>query len=1443
MDCCRRFLSKDTCAGAGVACARGQTRGRFAATGVRSMAALAEGAAAAAAAAAAAPGRCAAPEAAAEEADQELPVRVAVNVRPLIGHERADGCTTVLATRASGGGGGGEALVEVTSSGRSFAYDYVFAPGAAEASLYEECVAPLVEGLFKGYNATVLAYGQTGSGKTYTMGTAYTPGAPPQGVTPRAMADICARAEALKAHAEVTLRVSFIELHKEAIHDLLDPSGGKGAVAIREQAGGGIVLSGAQEVVVGSVEEMAATLERGSLARATASTSMNSRSSRSHAIFTVHLEARRNADAEEGAMPTEYVTAKLHLVDLAGSERAKRTKAEGKRFQEGVHINRGLLALGNVISALSAEAEDQQQQPATHPCADGPPPAAKPPAPRHIPYRDSKLTRLLQDSLGGNSRTVMVACVSPADSNLEETLNTLKYAGRARNIKNTPTVNSDSSAEEVVRLRQQLSQAQATIRSLKVKVRQQGGGGGGGAGAGGFGRAGGAGRPPTAGGSARELAALREDNARLADALLASQHELAGALAAIGGGEGTETHCGGEMSAEEVDAAGTRLAELKKSLEAKQATLLRVSADGRQVEVLKAHYERQMTSIEAERKSAERERDEMMARLDKAKGKSGEERSKLQARFKDKVKTLEEKVSQLRSKAREAAKLEALQRRSQEAVKRLQGDVESIKRQRVQLEQRLRREAKAFQRERTQQQKQITQSRRQEERSKASLAKLKNLHERQAHVLKQKMSELATMSRKVKESVDRRSGVERKPASRPTSASARGAWSTAPSAGKAAAAGKVAAGSLTLTSSELQRRVEEEVELAVQLDGARRGLGDERARLAQVTAQRDAARQALADARLAGAAEDEGPVTKLKAQEMAFDMEVVDASAAIARDEATLAAAEKALEAARGAALGAPRRRLGSDMRSSADANAALAAMADKVVASAVDVAAAKEARDMAERRAEEAERELRAAAERTAALENAASKASKRVSLCMTGTPTPAPAGTPVFCASPVLLTPAAARAAGGAAAAMVASEELVALGRDVRASVAAAGLFANGQEEALATPSVPPGTHGRRMNIFDHPSEDNGERSDEESDEGEVTDNEVSEGEADEAAVSSADDSSGDEWRATPMHRRRPAMPVSAVPDAAVRTHSARTRAAAAAATAVATTPVATGVTENRRYSGSSGESSGSASDGGDTSGSASTVDSVGPIGRIERKEVVTFLKERKGVKRLPAPVVNGKAVSLPTLADAIWQLGGPAIVEAERLWDRVAERVGVRVAGARTTASRAAAGVHRAYERHLEEFFIEWAPSEGDAQGAAQQQLGETEETDTAAAGEAKRRGRGSTGSTTSSLAARPSWVDVVMTPPTARTSSHLTPTSRREDSVVAAGALATPMQAQATTPVDMGTRPALGDASNRVVEPSPGAKVHAVFSKSLRSDDAEAPFKPTPQRTGRPDWCFR
>uniref|UniRef100_A0A4W5Q7K0 Kinesin family member 4 n=1 Tax=Hucho hucho TaxID=62062 RepID=A0A4W5Q7K0_9TELE len=368
-----------------------------------------------------------------KEDDKSIPVRVALRCRPLVPKEINEGCQTCLTFVP----GDPQVIVGIE---KAFTYDYVFDPTTEQEEVFNSAVSPLLCGLFKGYHATVLAYGQTGSGKTFSMGGTYTSAQenePTVGVIPRVVRMIFQEREK-HTDCEFSLAVSYLEIYNEDILDLLCPSVSKdkpSTINIREDPKEGIKIVGLTEREVFSANEMVGCLELGNSARTVGSTAMNAASSRSHAIFTITLEQRRGADKSDN------VVSKLHLVDLAGSERQKKTKAEGDRLKEGISINRGLLSLGNVISALGDESKKGT----------------------FVPYRDSKLTRLLQDSLGGNSHTLMIACVSPADSNIEETINTLRYADRARKIKNKPVVNVDPRAAEMKRLKQQVQELQVML--------------------------------------------------------------------------------------------------------------------------------------------------------------------------------------------------------------------------------------------------------------------------------------------------------------------------------------------------------------------------------------------------------------------------------------------------------------------------------------------------------------------------------------------------------------------------------------------------------------------------------------------------------------------------------------------------------------------------------------------------------------------------------------------------------------------------------------------------------------------------------------------------------------------------------------------------------------------------------------------------------------------
>ncbi|KFW85830.1 Kinesin-like KIF21B, partial [Manacus vitellinus] len=393
-------------------------------------------------------------------------------IRPQLPKEKIEGCHICTSVTP------GEPQV-LLGKDKAFTYDFVFDLDTWQERIYTTCMGKLIEGCFEGYNATVLAYGQTGAGKTYTMGTGFdmSISEEEQGIIPRAIGHLFSGIEERKRAAqsqgvaapEFKVSAQFLELYNEEILDLFDSARDpdarhrKSNIKIHEDASGSIYTTGVTSRLISWQEELIQCLKQGALSRTTASTQMNVQSSRSHAIFTIHLcqtrvcarpelvngEVTSLLDGSQPATEYETLTAKFHFVDLAGSERLKRTGATGERAKEGISINCGLLALGNVISALG----DQSKKVV------------------HVPYRDSKLTRLLQDSLGGNSQTIMIACVSPSDRDFMETLNTLKYANRARNIKNKVVVNQDKTSQQISALRAEIARLQMELMEYKAGKR------------------------------------------------------------------------------------------------------------------------------------------------------------------------------------------------------------------------------------------------------------------------------------------------------------------------------------------------------------------------------------------------------------------------------------------------------------------------------------------------------------------------------------------------------------------------------------------------------------------------------------------------------------------------------------------------------------------------------------------------------------------------------------------------------------------------------------------------------------------------------------------------------------------------------------------------------------------------------------------------------------
>ncbi|KAL2458983.1 Kinesin-like protein FRA1 [Forsythia ovata] len=701
----------------------------------------------------------------ANSSGEDCCVKVAVHIRPLIGDEKLQGCKDCVSVVP------GKPQMQIGS--HSFTFDHVYgSSGSSSSAMYDECVAPLADSLFQGYNATVLAYGQTGSGKTYTMGTSLKGGCQ-TGLIPKVMNSLFGKIETLKHEIEFQLHVSFIEIHKEEVRDLLDPISanrqetanghagkatipGKPPIQIRETSNGIITLPGSTECSVKTLKEMADCLEQGSLSRATGSTNMNNQSSRSHAIFTITMEQMRKLHPGtsingnlNNCMTEEYLCAKLHLVDLAGSERAKRTGSDGLRFKEGVHINKGLLALGNVISALGDEKKRKEGI--------------------HVPYRDSKLTRLLQDSLGGNSRTVMIACISPADINAEETLNTLKYANRARNIQNKPVINRDPISNEMLKMRQQLEYLQAELCA----------------------RGGGA--------YSDEIHVLKDRIAWLE----ATNEELCRELNEYHNRGNVFEHCEADVkvgsnfpvkseglkrglqtmessdypmsensdsgdidedTAKELEhtylqiTMDRELHELNRRLEQKESEMKHFG--GYSTLTLKQHFGKKIMELEAEKRTVQQDRDRLLTEIESLSANSDGQGQKMQDMHAQKLKSLEAQIQDLKKK-QENQQLLKQKQKSDEATKKLQEEIQCIKAQKVQLQQKIKQEAEQFRLWKASREKELLQLRKEGRRNEYEKHKLQALNQRQKMVLQRKTEEAAMATKRLKKLLEARQSSAR----------------------------------------------------------------------------------------------------------------------------------------------------------------------------------------------------------------------------------------------------------------------------------------------------------------------------------------------------------------------------------------------------------------------------------------------------------------------------------------------------------------------------------------------------------------------------------------------------------------------------------------------------------------------------------------------------------
>lgn len=730
-------------------------------------------------------------------------VKVAVRIRPLNSREKERGCRIVVdqpsLTEPQIVIGNG-----ISGKPEAFTFNYVFSPTDGQELLYESAVRPLLAKLYAGYNVTILAYGQTGSGKTFTMGTNYDGSEDPSmGVIPRAIIDIFDRIEECRGESETTVACSFMELYQENLYDLLSAKGSREerVVDIRE-ANNQIVIPGLTEIPIRSAPETFEVLMRGSQERAVASTAMNAVSSRSHAIFTLSMTNRTLG----GDKPT-VTTSKFHLVDLAGSERPKKTQATGERFKEGVKINQGLLVLGNVISALGSVGGPQG----------------------HVPYRESKLTRLLQDSLGGNSLTLMVACVSPADYNCEETINTLRYANRAKNIRNKAVVNQDPNQAEIRRLNaiiQELRLELLTATAGKENVGDS------------------ANRPSTVPGkpgivrssteshiSADSIKRERElqDKIRTLqqqlqsalqdmatdqlqtltaekiveeiEALLAvsPDSELKQGIRAILDGYKAETasirsesaisdnllqsaasedfqnrsdtHTAKQMRIRDELRQLTKELELKEELHRRcmgnmsNMTFTMEDTSGTGSNERLEEYQNKIVELE---KQIEDLNGQLSSKILDKKGKLAEERRK-------KVQQLEQELAEVRKKSVQQAKLLQLKEKDTQRIENLSRDIQAMKATRVKLVKAMRTESENFRQWKINREKEICQLREKDRKLKNEMVRMRSVHDKQQNVLKRKVDEAVAVNRRLKEALERQKNVQAQRAAKATGKLVRGA--------------------------------------------------------------------------------------------------------------------------------------------------------------------------------------------------------------------------------------------------------------------------------------------------------------------------------------------------------------------------------------------------------------------------------------------------------------------------------------------------------------------------------------------------------------------------------------------------------------------------------------------------------------------------------------------
>ena len=354
-------------------------------------------------------------------------VKVAVRLRPMSSKEKASKFEEIVRIDQS------EAVVYIKTPQNqtlNFKFDFAFPPTITQEDVYDKTAAPIVEGVLEGFNGTIFAYGQTGTGKTFSMDGKE---GELRGIMPRAFEHIFDYINANSDSHQFMVTVTYVEIYNDELRDLLCKEQ-KEKLKIREDPVHGVNIRGVTIHKVQCFNDLVSLLNFGKKNRKVRSTNMNEESSRSHSILSLNIETLTQIEGGNHVR-----SARLNLVDLAGSERVAKTGAEGMGFKEGVNINYELMILGNCIAALT-------QKNVTH-----------------IPYRDSKLTMILRDSLGGNARTMMIAAIGPADYNFMETMSTLRYAERAKKIENKPKVNMDPKDALLLKYQEELAALQAQL--------------------------------------------------------------------------------------------------------------------------------------------------------------------------------------------------------------------------------------------------------------------------------------------------------------------------------------------------------------------------------------------------------------------------------------------------------------------------------------------------------------------------------------------------------------------------------------------------------------------------------------------------------------------------------------------------------------------------------------------------------------------------------------------------------------------------------------------------------------------------------------------------------------------------------------------------------------------------------------------------------------------